>query len=266
MRRDHAFVDHGLEVDHPVPIIAAEQQDRQRPHLAGLDQGQQLEHFVERAEAAREDSDCARAQQEVHLAKREIVELEAQVRGHIGVGHLLVRKHDIEPDRFGADVGRAAVRRLHDRRAAARADDEMALALLVAAAAAGEPGKLPRHVIIFRLGLQPLGDLALLLVDWSPRRSARPPCRAPGSAPSRRRRRSSRCRLRRGTARASSARAGSAPGEDPRAAGSRCPGTRACRPRFRLRDRRDMLRRAGIDLRRREDALGWARLVSHPAA
>ena len=80
MRRDHAFLDQRLEIDHAVPEVAAEQQDRQRPHLAGLDQGQQLEHLVERAEAAGEHRDRARAQQEVHLPQREIVELEAEVR------------------------------------------------------------------------------------------------------------------------------------------------------------------------------------------
>ena len=100
VRRDHAFLDQRLEIDHAVPELLAEQQDRQRPHLAGLDQRQQLEHLVERAEAAGEHRDRARAQQEVHLAQREIVELEAQVRRDVGVRQLLVRQHDVEADRF----------------------------------------------------------------------------------------------------------------------------------------------------------------------
>ncbi len=57
---------------------------------------------------------------------------------------------------------RAAVGRFHDRRTAARADHEMPLAFLVAAAAAGQPRQLARDVVIMRLGLQPLGDLLLL--------------------------------------------------------------------------------------------------------
>ncbi len=39
----------------------------------------------------------------------------------------------------------------------------MAPAVLVGLGAAGEPGELARHVIIFGIGLEPLGDLALAL-------------------------------------------------------------------------------------------------------
>ena len=80
----------------------------------------------------------------------------------------------LSPIEFLPLFGGAAVGRFHDRRAAARADDEMALAFLVAAAAAGEPRKLERDVVIMRLGLQPLGDLLLLpaLVAASISRSA----------------------------------------------------------------------------------------------
>ena len=60
-------------------------------------------------------------------------------------------------------LGRAAVGGLHDRRTAARADDEMLLAFLVAAALARQPRQLARDVVIMRLGLEPLGDLLLLL-------------------------------------------------------------------------------------------------------
>ena len=84
--------------DHPLPELAPVEQDRDRPDLAGLDQGQQLERLVERAEAARKHRHGARAEQEVHLAQREIVELEAQRRGDVGVGRLFVGQHDVEPD------------------------------------------------------------------------------------------------------------------------------------------------------------------------
>ena len=147
--RDHAFLDQRLEIDHPLPEFAAEEQDRHRLDLAGLDQGQQLERLVERAEAAREDRHRARAQQEVHLPQREIVELEAERGRDIGVGQLLVRQHDVEADRFRALVAGAAIGRLHDRRAAARADDELPLAVLVGLDPAGQPGELARLVIIF---------------------------------------------------------------------------------------------------------------------
>ena len=158
------FVDQPLEIDDAVPIIAAEQQDRQRPHLAGLDQGQQLEHLVARAVAAGEHRHRPRPDQEVHLAQREIVKLEAQLRRDIGVGQLLVRQHDVEPDAGRTDIVGAAVGRFHEARPAARADHELLLAVLVAAAIARQPGQLPRHVVQPRLGLQPLGDRQLLVV------------------------------------------------------------------------------------------------------
>src|SRR3546814_4006485 len=78
-------------------------------------------------------------EQEEHLAQREIVELKAQRRGNETVRRLFVRQHDIEPDRLAAFVFGAAVRRLHARRPAARADDEMTAALVVARILAREP-------------------------------------------------------------------------------------------------------------------------------
>ena len=89
--RDHAFLGESFKVHHPLPELLAEQQDRHRPHLAGLDQGQKFEHFVERPEPAREHRHCPRSEQEVHLAKREIMELETEVGGNEDVGQLLVR-------------------------------------------------------------------------------------------------------------------------------------------------------------------------------
>ena len=99
-RTDHALLDQRLEIDDALPELLAEQHDRDRLDLAGLDQRQQLELFVERAEPAREHRHRARAQQEVHLAQREIVELEAERRGDVAVRGLFVRQHDVEPDAF----------------------------------------------------------------------------------------------------------------------------------------------------------------------
>src|SRR5215218_1454581 len=76
--RDHAFLDQRLEIDHPLPEFAAEEEDGKRLDLAGLDEGEQFERLVERSEAAGEDRNRPGAKQEVHLAKREIVELEAE--------------------------------------------------------------------------------------------------------------------------------------------------------------------------------------------
>ena len=69
----------------------------------------------------------------------------------------------LSPIEFLALVGGAAIGRLHDRRTSARADDEMAPAFGIHFLAARKPGKRPRLVIIFRLGLEPLGDPALVV-------------------------------------------------------------------------------------------------------
>src|SRR5690606_681448 len=52
-----------------------------------------------------------------------IVEVEAEVGRHIGVGRLLVRQDDVHPDRRSADIVRAAVARFHYAGPAAGDDD-----------------------------------------------------------------------------------------------------------------------------------------------
>src|SRR3546814_9523364 len=52
---DGSFLDEPVEAHHSIPEVSAEQNDRQRLHLAGLDERQEFEAFVERAEAAGED-------------------------------------------------------------------------------------------------------------------------------------------------------------------------------------------------------------------
>jgi len=123
-----------------------------------------IEHLVERPIAAGEHGDCPRADQEMHLAKREIVELEAQVRSDVAVRKLLMRKHDVQPDGFLAFLPRATVGAFHDRGAAAGTDDEMPHSVAVRFVPAGEPRQLARNFIIRRFGLQSLGDPALLVV------------------------------------------------------------------------------------------------------
>ena len=65
------------------------------------------------------------AHHEVHLAQGEVVELEAQLGRHIGVGLLLVRQHDVQRHRRLACIVRTAVGCFHDARAAAGADVEL---------------------------------------------------------------------------------------------------------------------------------------------
>ncbi|MNY78704.1 hypothetical protein D3C86_2190670 [compost metagenome] len=58
---------------------AAEQHDGHRLGLLALHQGDHLEEFVQRAEAAGEGHQRLGAHHEMHLAQREVVELEAQL-------------------------------------------------------------------------------------------------------------------------------------------------------------------------------------------
>src|SRR3546814_13888908 len=72
--------DQRLEVHDASPELLAEKQYRHRRDLSGLDQRQKFKRFVECTEPARKHRHRPRAQQEMHLAKREIVELQAERR------------------------------------------------------------------------------------------------------------------------------------------------------------------------------------------
>ena len=88
-----------------VPEIAAEQQDRPASAFPRSGSGvSTLEQFIEGAEAAREAHQRNRAHQEVHLAQRKVMKLEAQQRRDVGVGFLLVRQDHIETDAFAFGV------------------------------------------------------------------------------------------------------------------------------------------------------------------
>ena len=71
-----SFVGQRLEIDDTRPEILAEQEDRHRLHLAGLDEREKFEKFIECAEAAREDRNRLGAQEEMHLAQRKVVEVQ----------------------------------------------------------------------------------------------------------------------------------------------------------------------------------------------
>ena len=92
--------------------------------LAGLRQSQDLEQFVEGAEAAGKHDQRARQVREPELAHEEVVELEAQLGRDVGIGALLVRQADVQADAAAAGERGAAVGGLHDPRAAAGAHDE----------------------------------------------------------------------------------------------------------------------------------------------
>ena len=103
----------------------ADQDDREVPHLAGLDQRQRLVELVERAEAAGEDDEALGRLHEHRLAGVEVLERHRDVA--VGVQALLVRELDVEADREPAALLAAAVRGLHHARAAAGDDGEARL-------------------------------------------------------------------------------------------------------------------------------------------
>ena len=87
---DHAGFGEVIEIDRTLPKSLVEQDDGQRVvHLAGLAKGQDLEQFIERAEAAGKDDERCGAHREMHLAHREIVEAEGKFRRRIGIWLLL---------------------------------------------------------------------------------------------------------------------------------------------------------------------------------
>src|SRR5262252_1430057 len=65
---------------------------------------------------------------EPQLAHEEVVKLEAQTFRDVGIGTLLVRQSDVEPDRAPARIRGAAIRGLHDAGAATGADEEAIVA------------------------------------------------------------------------------------------------------------------------------------------
>ena len=81
LRADHAVADQRVEVDDLAPVVGAVEQHHDLAiQLGGLLQGQDLEHLVQRAEAAREGDQRAGGVREPELAHEEVVELERQAR------------------------------------------------------------------------------------------------------------------------------------------------------------------------------------------
>ncbi len=94
---NHPFVGEKLKVHDLLPILAADQNDRNLLHAARLPERQHLEQFVEGAEPAREDDQRLRTQHEVKLPHREVAKLKTQLGTDIRVGDLLGRQCDVEP-------------------------------------------------------------------------------------------------------------------------------------------------------------------------
>ena len=120
-----------------VPVLRADEDDREVEDLAGLDQHERLEQLVERPEAALAEHEALGRLHEHRLASVEVLERELSVE--VGVRVLFVLELDVEADRQAAGLLAAPVRRLHDPRAAPGDDGEAGL---------GEaPADLPRTLV-----------------------------------------------------------------------------------------------------------------------
>ena len=99
-----------------LPIFAAgrvEQHDRHHVALAGLQQREHLERFVERAEAAGQADDRVALLHEHQLAREEVLHVhQLGVAADDGVGDLLEGEHDVQAHR--ALAAGAAMAGFHD--------------------------------------------------------------------------------------------------------------------------------------------------------
>ncbi len=104
------------------PELRTHQHDRKVAHLAGLDECECLEEFIDRAESARHHHEGVGVLHKHDLAHEEVREVDADVE--IRIRHLLVREFDVAADGVAAGFLGAAVGRLHHPRPAAGHDRE----------------------------------------------------------------------------------------------------------------------------------------------
>src|SRR3989442_50322 len=109
----------------PLPVLQAEQDDREVFHLARLDQRERFEQLVHRAVTAGKHDEGGRILHEHRLADEEVSEVDGAL--DVGVEPLLERQLDVATDREAVPFLAAAVRRLHDPRAAPGDDGEPVL-------------------------------------------------------------------------------------------------------------------------------------------
>ena len=111
----------------PAPIFfAVEQDDKVVPgDFPRLDQSQDFKQLVQGSEAAREGDDRPGPRDQPELSHEKIMEGESQLGGDEPVRLLLVGQGDVHAHGLAPGPRRAAVRRLHDARPRARADDEI---------------------------------------------------------------------------------------------------------------------------------------------
>mmetsp|Transcript_70578 Transcript_70578/g.178875 ORF Transcript_70578/g.178875 Transcript_70578/m.178875 type:complete len:326 (+) Transcript_70578:109-1086(+) len=127
---DHAVVHEGLPIDDSVPELLTDEDHRELSlDLPRLHEGDDFEELVAGAEAAGRDDEAHALVGHPELAREEVVELEAQLRGHPGVQPILEGQGDAEADRLPTGLVCALVGGLHHARASASAHNVLRLVL-----------------------------------------------------------------------------------------------------------------------------------------
>src|SRR5579863_10603111 len=127
LRRNRSRIHHSLEVDQPVPVFAAVDNDENLLcQLLRLRKRKNFEKLVQGAEAARENHQCFGQVGEPELAHEEVVKLEIQRGSDVGIGHLLERQSDIQSHRLRSGLLCPEIGRFHDARTATSRDYEAA--------------------------------------------------------------------------------------------------------------------------------------------
>ena len=129
-----------------------------------MHQRDHFEQFVHGAEAARKRDQRLGADHEVHLAQREVVELEVQLRADVRVRRLLVRQRNVETHGHRATIACAAVRCFHDAGAATSADGERLGRLTPLAVVGHEAAEQARLFVVARIAHVTLRDACHLRV------------------------------------------------------------------------------------------------------
>src|ERR1700761_7559205 len=103
--RDGAGVDQPVEVEDLLPVFGAVDDDGDvLGELVSLNEGENFKHLVDGAKAAGKDDQRLGQVGKPQLAHEEVVELEVERRGDIGVGSLLEGQADVEADGLAASL------------------------------------------------------------------------------------------------------------------------------------------------------------------
>src|SRR5215472_11794487 len=126
---DSTPTDESIEVDHIIPVLAAEKHNRHNlPWLGCLNQRHYFEELVHRSEAARKDHQRFGKIDEPEFTHEEIVKIEHEIARNVAVHGLFVRKLDIQTDAPAARKCGPAICRLHHSTRSAGTDDEVVMA------------------------------------------------------------------------------------------------------------------------------------------